>query len=134
MNIRDISELLNHADRDSAAGIRIAKAAGEGSSAVFIAEIDPHTKLRAHHHISGDEVYVILDGYGVMHTQESHLAHDKRTASPVISTPVAADDVFTITPCVIHSLENTSDGPLRAMFICPESHISDDRFFEEDLS
>ena len=103
-------------------------------SAVFIAEIDPHTKLRAHHHTSGDEAYVILDGDGIMHTQDSHPAQDRRSKAPVVSTAVAADDVFTVTPGVIHSLENSSDEPLRAMFVCPESHIGNDRFFTEELS
>ena len=134
MEIRDIDGILEHAGRDNAAGIRITKAAGGGTSAVFIAEIDPHTKLRAHHHASGDEIYVILDGHGVMHIREAHPSHDQHGKSPVISTTVTGDDVFTVAPGVIHSLENTSDEPLRAMFICPEAHIGTDRFFTEELS
>ncbi len=137
MEIRNIYGILKCADMDSAAGIRLKKAAGEGTSAVFIAEIDPHTKLRAHHHSSGDEIYVILDGRGVMHTREYHPAHDGHAMSSVISaaiteiTAVKADDVFTIKPGIIHSLENTGATPMRALFICPESHVGEDRFFTE---
>ncbi|HNX59935.1 MAG TPA: cupin domain-containing protein [Spirochaetota bacterium] len=134
MEIRNIDSMLKHAHRDSAAGIRLAKTAGDDVTAMFVAEIDPHTKLRAHHHMSGDEIYVILDGHGVMHTREAHPVNEQRVIPPVISTAVAADDVFTIKPGVIHSLENTGDTPMRALFICPESHVGADRFFTEELS
>lgn len=140
MEIRNVNDILKHADSDSAAGIRLIKAAGEGMAAVYLAEIDPHTKLRSHHHTSGDEIYVILYGCGVMRTRNYHPAHDEHTASSVISTantaitPVAADDVFTIKPGVIHSLDNTGNTPMRALFVCPESHVGKDRFFTEELS
>ena len=128
MDSAKIDELLQNAPYDPQAGIRLVRVGGDSCTAVFAAQIDPRVALKAHYHESGDELYFILEGEGVMHTA----ARSGENAGLRVSFPVTGGDVFTVPEGCVHSLENRSCAMLRALFVCAPEHVSTDRFFTED--
>ena len=128
MEVINLAEHLNKAGMDHKAGIRIIRATGDETCSLYVAEILPNTWLHAHYHQHGTEIYQIMEGKGVMRigTREHTGTAWKEEYA------VAAGDCFTVPEGGVHQLGNPTDQRLIACFICPPSHLGDDRFFMEE--
>lgn len=127
MDVKNIFNELGQATMDIHAGIKVVKVAGDADISVFAAEIAPHTQLSPHFHKSGIENYHVLKGQGAMKVGGVK-------AQGVVweqEFEVEEGDCFSIPEGKVHCIINRTDGPLLAVFTCPEAHLSTDRFFVE---
>lgn len=125
MDVFNLYHLLDHAGIDEKTGIRIELVTGDDQFSFYVAEIFPETRLKAHYHTRGIELYQILEGTGIMKI-------GTRTGDSVTwdeELTVGKGDCFTIPQGRVHQLGNMTDQPLVAGFTCPPSHLGDDRFF-----
>lgn len=109
---------------DPAVGIRVARLSGADAFCFFGAEISAGTRLSAHFHREGLEIYYILAGNGRMSLG------DLEGEAGVIWKEVfdvAASDCFTVKPGQAHQLENSGPDPLNALFGCSATHLTTDR-------
>ncbi|HII98147.1 MAG TPA: HD domain-containing protein [Methanoregula sp.] len=125
MDIQNIFRRIHEAPLDPQTGIRITRIIGDEHFSLFAAEIAPQTKLRPHYHESGIEIYQILEGTGTMKTGRQ----ENGTTVWSEEFPVTKGDCFTIDEGMVHQLANPGTQPLSAAFVCPPSHLGDDRFF-----
>lgn len=125
MDIQNIFQRIHEAPLDPQTGIRITRIIGDEHFSLFAAEIAPQTKLRPHYHESGIEIYQILEGTGTMKTGRQ----ENGTTVWSEEFPVTKGDCFTIAEGMVHQLANPGTQPLSAAFVCPPSHLGDDRFF-----
>jgi mannose-6-phosphate isomerase-like protein (cupin superfamily) len=125
MEIKNIYSELKNAAFDKNAGIKVLKLVGDKDISIYIAEISPNTALNPHYHIKGIECYQILEGMGTMKTGNT----GSESTSWVEKTEVCAGDCFSINENTPHQIENHTNELLKVIFICPESHMSNDRFF-----
>jgi mannose-6-phosphate isomerase-like protein (cupin superfamily) len=109
---------------DPAVGIRVARLSGEDAFCFFGAEISAGTKLSAHYHREGPEIYYILAGQGRMSLGNLE-GESGVTWTEVFE--VAAGDCFTVQPGQVHQLENPGTTPLNALFGCSATHLTTDR-------
>ncbi|HWQ08968.1 MAG TPA: cupin domain-containing protein [Holophaga sp.] len=109
---------------DPAVGIKVARLSGEGDFCLFGAEIGARTKLSAHFHREGPELYYILSGKGRMSLGEP-VGEAGVTWKEVFE--VAAGDCFTVAPGQVHQLENPGETPLNALLGCSAQHLTTDR-------
>jgi mannose-6-phosphate isomerase-like protein (cupin superfamily) len=70
-----------------------------------------------HLHATSEELYVILDGAGVMEIEGDR-------------TPVAAGDVVLIPPGERHQITATDDGPLRFLCCCSPPYRHEDTILD----
>lgn len=125
MEIKNIRVELQHASVDINANVKIIKLTGNSEISIFAAEILPKTELKPHYHKYGIEIYQILEGSGEMKVGKVNadsVQWDK-------SFRVEPGDCFTINEKQVHQLINNSNKPLKAVFTCPELHLSSDRYF-----
>lgn len=125
MDIKNIKIELQKAPIDKSAGIKIIKLHGNQDISVYVAEISPNTALNPHYHSKGIECYQIIEGIGNMKTGKL-LGKNVNWEETVM---VEVGDCFNINNGVVHQIVNESESPLRVIFICPESHMSSDRYF-----
>lgn len=124
MDLINLDTLLDQAGIDEHVGIRIERATGDDHFSLYIAEIFPHTWLKAHYHTRGIEIYHILQGSGIMRIgtckDESVVWEEEFSCQ--------AGDCFTVPEGSVHQLGNMTDNRLIACFTCPPDHLGDDRF------
>ncbi|HUW63621.1 MAG TPA: cupin domain-containing protein [Spirochaetia bacterium] len=125
MNLLGINNVYSASGKvDPQVGIDIAKIAGDEQLGLYCATLGPHKKVGAHFHKEGVEIYLIVEGSGIIHTGISAI-NGQVSWNP--SVPVQKGDVFSITPGQVHQLENTGDDNLLLVFGCPASHLGNDR-------
>ena len=121
MSIRNVFDVIDiHAKGDPVVGISIAKLLGDESTNYYASRLPPDTKINPHYHREGHEVYLILEGSGIIHTW---LPGEEMKQS----CRVERGAIFNIPPGVIHQLENDSSDTLVLVFSCHPSHLGDDR-------
>jgi mannose-6-phosphate isomerase-like protein (cupin superfamily) len=91
-------------------------AGGTSRHSVAEATLEPGQATERHYHRESEEVYVILEGDGLMEI-------DGDTAG------VAPGDAIPITPGAWHALRNTGDRPLRLLCTCAPPYRHEDTFF-----
>jgi mannose-6-phosphate isomerase-like protein (cupin superfamily) len=123
--VRNYREQLRTAPMDPAVGIRIVQVTGDDHTGLYVAELGAHHSVTAHYHKSGSEIYQIICGEGRIHTG---LSSGNDTVTWNRSADLKSGDCFTVHECQVHRLENTGSEPMIACFVCPASHIGDDRF------
>lgn len=131
LQVKNLQEELKKAILDPKVNIKIASLAGDETMAIYSTILKPQSQPTAHVHSRGIELYQILEGSGEIYTGK--LVGEK----VVWNTPkkVAAGDVFAINPGVVHQLKNTSTSvDLLLMFVCPHSHLKEDRVITESYS
>jgi mannose-6-phosphate isomerase-like protein (cupin superfamily) len=123
--IRNILELVKTARADPAVGIRIVRVTGDDHVGLYVAELGPHSRVTAHYHREGNEIYQIVHGKGKLFTGVCSSDNSVRWNTPVV---VSSGDCFTVQQGQVHQLENTGSLPMIAIIICPAAHIGHDRF------
>ena len=124
IEMNNLFKVLDGQALDPAVGIKVARLSGEGAFCIFGAEITPGTRLSAHYHQDGPEIYYILAGKGRMTL--GTLAHGT-SIDWEEAFEVCAGDCFTVRPGWVHQLENPGPEPLNALFGCAATHLSTDR-------
>lgn len=121
MSITNVFDALGtKAQTDHAAGISIAKLLGSHQLGHYATELPPGTKINPHYHRSGEELYLILQGSGLIHLWTP--GEQART-----SQRVRRGSVFSIPAGTVHQLENDSSEPLVLVFSCHPDHLGSDR-------
>jgi len=110
---------------DKGSSIKLATLTGDEKISIFIAEVSPKSRLNPHYHKSGIETYQIFKGSGIMKIGNLHESFVKW----IETIHVKEGDCFTINEGEVHQLINDTDVPLQAIFSCPATHLSTDRFF-----
>lgn len=105
---------------DQTAGISIAKLLDGHQLGHYATELPPGAKINPHYHRHGEELYLILQGSGLIHLWKP--GEQART-----SQRVQRGSVFGIPAGTIHQLENDSGEPLVLIFSCHPDHLGDDR-------
>lgn len=127
MKTKNIGKSLNEALLDPEVGIRHISVADMGGIGYHVAEISKG--VNAHVHRKGKETYHVLEGSGKMYVGK--VTFDGETPVKVAwekPVNVEKDDVFIIDEGYAHSLQNTGGKPLRISFICPDEHLTTDRY------
>jgi mannose-6-phosphate isomerase-like protein (cupin superfamily) len=130
METCNLFSVLAHQALDPAVGIRVARLSGEDEFCFFGAEISAGTKLSAHYHRQGPEIYFILAGTGRMSLGERI---GDASVAWTDAFDVHAGDCFTIQPGQVHQLENIGTTALNALFGCSSTHLSTDRTVIGDI-
>lgn len=125
MEIKNIKKELLKATVDKGSSIKLAKLTGDEKISIFIAEVSPKSILNPHYHKSGIETYQIYKGNGIMKIGDLH----EQSVKWIETIHVKEGDCFTIKEGMVHQLINDTDSPLQAIFSCPSTHLSTDRFF-----
>jgi mannose-6-phosphate isomerase-like protein (cupin superfamily) len=123
--VRNIFDLVRTARADPAVGIRIVKVTGDDPVGLYVAELGPHSRVSAHYHRDGSEIYQIIHGEGILHTGIPSSGEGVSWNRPV---DVRSGDCFTVQEGEVHQLENTGLLPLVATIVCPAAHLGQDRF------
>ncbi len=123
-------QVLKEGDIDPEVNIRITPLTKNPSFAMYVTEIAPASKVGAHYHQEGIEVYEILRGKGRLYTALPDISN---IPTSIVSQQVTAGDFFEIPPGCIHQLANIGDEPLILIFGCPATHLSSDRIITNDL-
>ncbi|MBV8048592.1 MAG: cupin domain-containing protein [Paludibacterium sp.] len=110
---------------DPEAGIPIAALTSCDALTFYLSDIPPQGTVHAHAHSQGDEVYLILSGQGCLYRQAP--GEERQSVS------VAAGDLLRVPAEQVHQLVNLGEQPLRLLFVCRASHLSDDRVLHQDL-
>ena len=131
LNINNIYESISKAEMNPLVGIRIAFLTGDDSLSFYVAEIGPHKKVGSHYHISGIEIYQILEGSGEIHLGNP-LIND--SVNWTVSKKVKMGDCFTVAEKEVHQLINTEDTKLLILFACPKSHLAENRLMTASFS
>jgi mannose-6-phosphate isomerase-like protein (cupin superfamily) len=124
MRVNNLFEILAEKELDPAVGIKVARLSGEPAFSFFGAEIAGGTKLRAHYHREGLEIYYILSGTGRMSLGD---CRDGSSITWKEDFEVRAGDCFTVQAGVAHQLHNTGDTVMNALFGSPADHLTTDR-------
>jgi mannose-6-phosphate isomerase-like protein (cupin superfamily) len=131
LKVNNFFELVKTARIDPAVGIRIVKVTGDNSVGLYVAELEPHRSVTAHYHLTGHEIYQIVQGEGKIHAGVP-------TTDDVVewhtSVDVRSGDCFTVHEGEVHQLENTGSLPMIAIIVCPAAHIGHDRFIVTEAS
>lgn len=124
LKISNWSHELNNAVLDKEVGISLAFLAGDDSFRSYVAEFKPGSHITAHYHPEGIEIYQILSGKGLMKTGSLLSNNDVTWNQPV---DVQSGDFFTITPKMVHQLENNFSESLILIVTCSPSNLGHNR-------
>jgi mannose-6-phosphate isomerase-like protein (cupin superfamily) len=123
--IKNVKAALAEAPHDPKVGIRIAQLGRTGQTGIYAATIDKGKKVGAHCHPRGQEIYLIMQGRGIMHCGLV-VKHKKQIATDWLkSRVVKRGDCFTVERGYAHQLANTGNKELILIFVCPEDHLTD---------
>jgi mannose-6-phosphate isomerase-like protein (cupin superfamily) len=131
MDIHNIDKKLGQSVLDPMVGIKIVSIVKGRKDGYHVAEINKQVK--AHVHKKGDEFYHILSGSGTMKIGKVIFKENKPVKIdwlPPIN--VSQNDVFVVPEGYAHSLKNKEGKPLIIGFICPHSHLDEDRYMVDD--
>lgn len=120
--IKNIYEDKGEGKIDKAVGIKITFLAGEEDLGLFLAEIEPAKKIKAHYHKKGTEIYQIVAGSG-----EIRISKNENINNWDIQKMVKKGDCFSIKEGEVHQLVNKGAEKLILLFTCPKVHLSNDR-------
>ncbi len=124
MEIKNVNRLYDNLVQDGKSDIQLLKLTSS-SPGMILAELKPFSRLSAHYHREGLEIYQIIAGIGTM--ELGHIQDDRVVWTESIS--VSDGDVFEVPPFVVHRLSNESSHSLRIIFFAPFEHLGNDRFF-----
>jgi len=119
---------------DPAVGIRLALLwednpyEGVTEKSYYGSLVSPHSKIAAHYHNEGDELYFIIEGKGLMRLGVAEEIGVKWQQEFEVNT----GDFFTVPAKAVHQLVNTSDDDMLAVFACDGNHLRNDRFVVEE--
>ncbi len=122
--INNLYKMIETTELDPEVGIRVGHLSGGEEFSFFGALIAPHTDLSAHCHKSGDEIYMIMEGNGLMYLGELNSGGNVVWEPPF---SIKKGDCFTVGAGNVHQLCNNTYQNLIAVFGCPKSHLSTDR-------
>lgn len=127
MKIGNINTALKGAPEDLTVKIKHAPVVEGKYIGYHVAEINQ--QVQAHVHRTGDELYHVLKGKGLMYVGKVDFEGDK-PVKVEWETPVSVkpNDVFNIPEGYAHSLQNAGGKPLIIGFICPHTHLTTDRY------
>ncbi len=100
--------------------IRVLLDAAEGGAAnqsLAEAELQPGQATERHYHAATEELYVLLDGSGVMEVDGEQ-------------GEVVAGEAILIPPGAWHEIRAGADAPLRFLCCCAPQYSHDDTYFE----
>jgi mannose-6-phosphate isomerase-like protein (cupin superfamily) len=86
---------------------------GNRNQSLAEATIPPGTRTFPHRHNRAEEIYLFIQGSGIMHLEKG-------------SFPVTVGDTICILPGQAHFVENNSDGPLVFLCCCSPPYSHDD--------
>jgi len=122
--ISNLYEVIASAKLDPEVGIRVGHLTGGEQFSLFGAEIASHKAVGAHYHKSGEEIYQLVEGNGVMYIGKPDDSGNVAWEPPF---SISKGDCFTVAEGHVHQLFNNSDEKLIVIFGCPKSHLSTDR-------
>lgn len=129
INKESILKKIKTAKLDPAVGIQISLLWEDLDQSYYGASISPHKNIAAHFHNSGDELYFVVNGNGVM-----------RLGIPTESIvdwkqefDVCGGDIFSVPPKTVHQSMNRSDDNLIVIFGCNKNHLGNDRIVVDYL-
>jgi len=128
--INNLYESITCAKLDPEVGIRITHLTDNEHISSYAAEINPHKKIRAHYHKSGIEIYQVIEGEGVIYTGKSDVNRNISWSPPL---NLKKGDCITVHEGNIHQLFNNSDERLIVIFVCPSSHMGEDRIIVKGI-
>ena len=123
--VRNIFEQVKTARVDPVVGIRIVKVTGDDSVGLYVAELGVHSRITAHYHRAGGEIYQLLNGEGTLHTGIPLSGEGVAWNRPL---KVQSGDCFIVKEGQVHQLENTGSLPMMITIVCPAAHLGHDRF------
>ncbi|HBV97199.1 MAG: hypothetical protein JL50_09005 [Peptococcaceae bacterium BICA1-7] len=129
--IGNLYDLLKSAELDPAVGIRIAHLSGSEQFSFYGAEIAPHKRIAAHYHKSGSEIYLLIEGEGIMYTGKPDSSGRVDWNPPLT---LSRGDCFTVNQGEVHQLFNNSGDRAIIVFGCPAAHLSTDRIVVEGFN
>jgi len=132
MKIMNWQKALEVVNFDPSLGVRMAPVTTDPIFRMFISEILPGKKALAQYHYDGTEIYLIMQGSGILYTATP--VQDNTSCENIKATEVIAGDCFNIYPGIAHQLENTGKKSLIFMFGCPVTHLSLDKVVVADLA
>lgn len=132
MTIRvvDWDKEILHSSKDSSVGINIATLLESNNMGTYISIIPPGESVTPHYHKEGGEEYHVIDGEGMIRLLPVETGKKK---FQLVCKQVKSRNSFIIPPNVIHQLINNGDRPLTFIFMCPKSHLKDDRFIIKNI-
>ncbi|WP_075180632.1 cupin domain-containing protein [Pantoea sp. 1.19] len=122
------SEIAN-AGHDSSVGIRIAPLVPGRQLSSFGTRLEAGKRVGCHAHAHGDEWYIVLAGEGRIWLAD--VGPDGQLTNKR-SHDLQAGDTFPIAEHTAHQLVATTQ--LDFIFLCPPSHLQDDRTLFADLA
>ncbi len=122
--INNLYQLITSAALDPEVGIKVGHLSGSEQFSLFGAEIAPQKVLSAHYHNAGDEIYLIIEGSGIMYLGDLDDSGKVAWEPPF---KITKGDCFTVGTGKAHQLCNNTDQKLIALFGCAKSHLSTDR-------
>lgn len=118
------AQALLDAAFDTSVGIAHAPLAGDAACRLHVTRLLPDAKVKAHRHGQGEEFYIITSGRGSLYT--GRMADTDILWNDI--TTVRSGDTFVISAGTVHQLHNTDENePLVLIFVCPDSHLAEDR-------
>lgn len=120
---------LRAAIPDVLAGISHAALCGTEEFRLHVTRLEPGTRVKAHRHMEGEELYIIVSGEGLLYTGTVDENAQTDWTEPLAVSP---GDTFCIRPKQVHQLHNTGSEPLVLIFGCPDAHLGADRFIVPD--
>jgi mannose-6-phosphate isomerase-like protein (cupin superfamily) len=113
--------------KDDAVGISIGALIQGGSIDAYATVIEEGNKVGCHSHHKGEEWYIILAGEGTVFTSDV----ENGALQKVTGTPFSSGSIFRISAGTAHQLR--ADKQVKLIFLCPPSHLAQDRTVFSDL-
>ncbi len=125
--VQNLVASLQKVTLDPVVGIKTVSVAMGNEVGYYAAEITAHVQAHVHRH--GDELYHILEGNGFVYLGKVEF-EDGFPVNVTWEVPlrVKTNDVFNIPEGHAHSLVNAGERPLIIGFICPQTHLTTDRY------
>lgn len=122
-------EALSHAVFNDVEGLYIAPLKNNDMCSLFIASLPPSTKIPAHVHYEGQELYYIIQGKGLILTAEMQ----EGSMQPLLSMPIEKGESFGIPEGMGHELKNIGSEDLIFVLAAPPNHLTTDRHVVPDI-
>lgn len=123
-SVNNLYKLIESSELDPEVGIRLGHLSGNKQFSLFGAEIGPQKVLSTHYHESGEEIYLIIEGSGIMYLGELVGSGNVEWEQPF---KISKGDCFTVDAKKVHQLRNNTEEKLVAVFGCSQSHLTTDR-------
>ena len=132
MDKKTIDDALSAVNSDKATGIKIAIISVNEGKTLYAGEIPPGQLVRPHYHPHGDELYIIIEGHGLMYIERPKPGFPQRVDDWGNPTPVYFEDFICIREGEAHCLHNNGTRRLVILFYCQPDHLTEsNRVFVE---